>query len=93
MEIINTQDFIEGYWKENPKTRNIKEKYKNIFQLLKDKNINDNTIITILVIFFINKEHPELLPELFMVFKKAKLFIKKSINISYDNIIKDININ
>ena len=93
MEIINTQDFIEGNWEENPKTKNIKEKYNKIFQLLKDKNINDNIIITILVIFFINKEHPELLLELLMIIKKAEIFIKKSINISYEDIIKEININ
>ena len=93
MEIINTQDFIEGYWEENPKTKNIKEKYNEIFQLLKNKNISDNIIITILVIYFINKEHPELLLELLMVIKKAKEFIKKSINISYEDIIKEININ
>ena len=93
MEIINTQDFIEGYWEENPKTKYIKEKYINIFQLLKDKNFKDNTIITILVILFINKEHPELLLELLMIIKKAEVFIKKSTYISYEDIIKEININ
>ena len=93
MEIINTQDFIEGYWEENSKTKYIKEKYINIFQLLKDKNFKDNTIITILVILFINKEHSELLFELLMIIKKAEVFIKKSTYISYEDIIKEININ
>jgi hypothetical protein len=93
MEIINTQDFIEGFWEENEKTKCIKEKYNKAFDLLKNKNINDNTSITILLIYFINKEHPELLDELLMIIKKAKEFIKKSTNISYEDIIKEININ
>ena len=92
IEIINTQDFIEGYWDVNEKTKIIKEKYNKAFQLLKDKNINDKASITILIIFFINKEHPEFLDELLMIIKKAKEFIKKSTNISYEDIIKEINI-
>ena len=85
LEMINTQDLIE-----ETKTKNIKEKYKQMYQLLKNKNINDNAIITILTIYFINKEHPELLD--LIVIKKAKEFIKKSANISYENILKTINI-
>ena len=90
IEIINTQDFIEGYWDVNEKTKIIKEKYNKAFQLLKDKNINDKASITILIIFFINKEHPELLDELLMIIKKAKEFIDKSTNTSYEEIITEI---
>ncbi len=93
MTIINTQDFIEGYWEENEKTKNIKIKYDKEFNLLKNKNFSDNVSITVLIIFFINKEYPELLDELLMIIKKAKEFIKKATNISYEDIIKDININ
>jgi len=93
MTIINTQDFIKGYWEENKKTKIIKDKYDKEFNLLKNKNYSDNVSITILIIFFINKEHPELSDELLMIIKKAKEFIKKSTNISYENIIKEININ
>ena len=93
MEVINTQDFIEGFWEENEKTKYIKEKYIKAFDLLKNKNLNDITSITILLIYFINKEHPELLDELLMIIKKAKEFIIKSANISYEEIIKEINDN
>ena len=92
MTLINTQDFIEGYWEENEKTKNIEIKYDKEFNLLKNKNFSDNVSITVLIIFFINKEHPELLDELLMIIKKAKEFIKKSTNISYEDIIKEINI-
>ena len=89
MSIINTQDFIEGYWEENEKTKNIKIKYDKTFNLLKNKNLNDNVSITILIIFFIDEEHPELLDELLMIIKKAKEFIKKTTNTSYEDIIKE----
>ena len=92
MTLINTQDFIEGYWEENEKTKNIEIKYDKEFNLLKNKNFSDNVSITVLIIFFINKEHPQLLDELLMIIKKAKEFIKKSTNISYEDIIKEINI-
>ena len=91
MLIIYSQDFIEGYWEINDKTINIKNKYDKEFNKLKNKNYNDNVIITILVIYFINNEYPELLCELMMIIKKAKEFIKKSINIKYEDAINIIN--
>ena len=56
------------------------------------KNINDNIAITIIIIYFINKEHPELLNELFMIIEKAKNYIKNNTKDSYENIIKEIGI-
>lgn len=91
MKIINTQDFIDGYWELNIDTKNIKEKYKNQFNALKNlksNNFDDKTAITILMINFINNEHSELLNELIMIIKKAKLYIQKKTNESYKNIIK-----
>jgi hypothetical protein len=96
MKIINTQNFIEGYWSENKQTKIIKEKYQkeyNLIKNLKNEKINDNVAITIIIIYFIYKEHFELLKELSRIIKKAKLFIKKEIKISYEQIIKDIGIN
>ena len=93
MKMIDTQDFIDGNWKENPYTKIIKEKYKNEYNLLKDKKIDDKVAITILVILYIYKEHKELLNELLMIIKKAKIYIQKESNNSYENIIKEININ
>ena len=94
-EIVNEQNFVEGFWEINEITKKIKEKYENEFKLLKgikDKNINDNIAITILIIYFINKEHSELLKELFMIIEKAKNYIKKNTKDVYDNIIKEIGI-
>ena len=96
MKIINTQNFIEGYWSENKQTKIIREKYQkeyNLIKNLKNEKINDNVAITIIIIYFIYKEHFELLKELSRIIKKAKLFIKKEVKISYEQIIKDIGIN
>ena len=57
---------------------------------LKDKNINDNIAITILIIYYINKEHAELLNELELIIQKAKKYIKININESYEDIIKEL---
>ena len=92
MKIINTQDFVEGFWKINEYTEIIKEKYKKEYDLLKEKNIyiNDKVAITILIIYFINKEHPELLEELLMIIRKAKIFIMNETKDTYENIAKEI---
>ena len=94
-DIINEQNFVEGFWELNETTGKVKEKYEKEFKLLKelkDKNFNDNVTITILIIYLINKEHPELLNELYMIIQKAKKFIQKITNDSYENIIKVIGI-
>ena len=98
MLIINSQDFINGFWEINEITGIIKEKYKKEYDLLKGiKNnkiiINDKVAITILIIYFINREHPELLDELLMVITKAKIFISNEVKETYENIIKEIGIN
>ena len=93
MNMIRTQDFIGGSWDINEQTKIIKEKYENEFELLKnlkDKNIDDKIAITILIIYFINKEHSKLLKELIMIIKKGKLFIQEKTKDSYENIIKEI---
>ena len=95
MNIISAQDFINGNWNINPKTNKIKIKYEKQYNLLKNsKNykFNDSIIITILVIFFINKEYPELYEELLLIIRKGKLYIKKNCNDIYENIIKQCGI-
>ena len=92
-KIINSQDFVEGYWELNEETKIVKEKYEKEFGLLKGlkgKNIDDKIAITILVIYFINNQHSELLNQLVLVIRKAKLFITKKTNDSYENFIKEI---
>ena len=93
--MINTQDYIEGCWEENDFTKIIIEKYSkeyNKLRQIKEKNIDDKTALTILIIYFINKEHSELLPDLIMIFKKAKNFITKTTKNEYENLIKLINL-
>ena len=89
--IIKCQNFIEGFFSINKKTEILKEKYKNEFNLLKqfkDKNIDDIVAMTIIIVYFVNKEHPELIPELIMIIKKAKLYVESKTGISYENLIK-----
>ena len=92
IKIIRTQDFVNGFWEINEYTEIIKEKYKKEFNLLKNKkSINDKVSITILIIYFINKDHPELSEELQMIIKKAKLFIINETKDTYENIIRIFN--
>ena len=96
MKMIKTQDFIEGYWDENEYTKIIKKKYKkefNLFKKFKKKNLNDKIILTILVIYFINKEHTELLSDLIMVIKKGKIYIQNETKNNYEDLIKEIGLN
>ena len=91
MKIIRTQDFVNGFWEINECTEVIKEKYKKEYNLLiGKKNINEKVAITILIIYYINKDHPELSEELLMIIRKAKLFIINETKDNYENIIKDI---
>ena len=96
IKIINTQDFVDGFWDINEKTKIIKEKYEKEFELLnqlKVKKVDDKIIMTVLIIYFIYKEHPELLKELIMIINKGKNYIQEQTENTYDNIIKEIGIN
>ena len=77
------------------KQKILKKKYNkeyNLLKELKNKNMNNNVIMTIIIIYFINKEHSELLKELLMIIQKGKLFIQEKTNETYENIIKEIGI-
>ena len=52
--------------------------------------MNDNIAITIIIIYYINKEYSEFEDELSLVIQKAKNYIKKNVKDSYENIIKEI---
>jgi hypothetical protein len=93
MKIINLQDFIDGFWEYNENTKYVKEKYEKEYEILKNDKIlnnNDKIIITILIIYYIEKEYPELLNELSLVIKKAKIFINKETKSSFEEIIKKL---
>jgi hypothetical protein len=71
----------------------IKARYDNLFKSLKelkDKKIDDNIAMTITIIYFVNKEHQELLGELVLILKKAKLYIQNKVRDSYENIIRKV---
>ena len=65
----------------------------NLIKNIKNKNMNEIIAITILIIYFMNKEHSNLLSELLMIIKKAKQYILKETKDNYDNIIKEIGLN
>ena len=89
MIIVNCQDFIDGFWDINNKTKNVKNKYEKEFKILRGLNkIDDIIAMTIIIIYFIDKEHKELLDELILILKKAKLYIQDKLGESYENIIQ-----
>ena len=64
MKMVNTQDFIKGFWEENEYTKIIEEKYSkeyNSLKELKELNINERNTVSILVVLFIYSEHKELI--------------------------------
>ena len=95
MKIINTQNFVGGYWDINDKTIKIKNKYEKEFNLLKGltgKKIDDTVAMTIIIIYFVYKQNKEFLEELALILKKAKLYIQEKTDLSYDEIIKQAGI-
>ena len=90
--IIYTQDFIKGFWSYNDLTKLVKEKYEKEYEILKKVN-NDKVCMTVLIIYVINKDYPEYLDELSLNFKKAKNYIKKETNKTYEQIIKEKGLN
>ena len=90
MKMIKTQNFIEGFWDINETNKFIIEKYKKEYEKLKLKYSKDKVIITILIIYYLNKECFELMNELIMIIKKAKDFIQKEINCSYEDIVENL---
>ena len=98
MEIIKTQDFIDGFWDINTKTEIVKKKYQKEFNTLLGLNKNNNKInnkvlMTLLVIYYIYDEYPELIDEIIMIIKKGKLFIQNTCNESYEDLIKKAGFN
>ena len=87
MKMIKTQDFIEGFWDVNDMNKFIIEKYQKEYNKLKIKFKNDKIIITVLIIYYLNKKWDELLKDIIMIIKKAKAFIQKESKCSYEDIV------
>ena len=90
MKIVKTQDFIEGFWEINEATKFLIEKYKKEYEKLKLEYSKDKVIITVLMIYYLNKECFELISELIMIIKKAKDFIQKETNVGYEDIVEKL---
>ena len=98
MEIINTQDFLDGFWDINTKTETVKKKYEKEFNIIlglnkRNDKINNKVVMTLLVIYYIYDEYPELVDEIIMIIKKGKLFIQNTCNESYEDLIKKAGLN
>ena len=85
--MIKTQDFIEGFWDVNDMNKFIIEKYQKEYDKLKIKFNNNKIIITVLIIYYLNKEWDKLLKDIIMIIKKAKAFIQKESKCSYEDIV------
>ena len=95
IQIINTQNFLGGYWDINDKTSKIKNRYEKEFNLLKgltEEKVDDTVAITIIIIYFIYKQNIVLLDELVLILERAKLYIQEKTGLSYDEIIKQVGI-
>lgn len=58
-----------------------------------NNKINNRVAITLLVIYYIYDEYPELVDEIIMIIKKGKLFIQNTCNESYEDLIKKAGLN
>ena len=94
VELMGTQDIIEGSWTENKETKQIiaRQDMKIIFEKIKT-NIKETTkekrnqlIITILILYYIFKKVPERINEVKLIIHKAMKYLLSQ-NIDYNNII------
>ena len=85
MEIIYSQNIHEGYWEINSKTGFVKEKYSKKFNKLKEKNYDDITAITFLIIYFILVKWIENAQPLKLIVKKQDYISKIKIKFHLKN--------
>ena len=88
INLITSQDFINGNWKENEDIKIIKNTYIRIFDFIKNefnKNLNNykELLFTFIVLYYLEKEKSEMLNDLEYSIYKAKNYFSKS-GYSYD---------
>ena len=97
LDLIMTQDTIEGFWNENNETKKLINiitlskfnKIKNeIIALNKGEN-GTKIIYTVLVIYYLKKEYQDELQEFKLIINKAIKFLKKN-GIDYNSIVSKI---
>ena len=94
-EFIIHQDIIEGNWIKDDQSDFLieqeKDMYEQIKKLCEDKGIKEESgIITLFALYYIYNKKCDKLGELKFIVKKAKNYLRKSFNIEYEAIIKDI---
>ena len=97
MNIIISQDIIEGFWNENDKTKKLidiitSDKFEKIKNKVIALNKGENEIkiiYTILVIYYMKTKCADNLDEYVLVINKANKFLEKN-GIDYDDIVSDI---
>ena len=97
MNIIISQDIIEGFWNENDKTKKLidiitSDKFEKIKNKVIALNKGENEIkiiYTILVIYYMKTKCADNLDEYILVINKANKFLEKN-GINYDDIVYDI---
>ena len=97
LNLIMSQDIIEGSWNENDETKKLIykitldkfNKIKNKISSLNKGDIETKIIYTIIVIYYLNMEYPDDIDEFKLVINKANKFLMKN-GIDYDNIVSDL---
>ena len=97
INLIMSQDIIEGFWNENDETKTIIDiitsekfdKIKNKVNALNKGEISIKIIYTILVIYYLKKECTDNLDEYKLVLNKAIKFLEKN-GINYDDFVSNI---
>ena len=97
INLIMSQDIIEGFWNENDETKAIIniitsekfDKIKNKVNALNKGEISIKIIYTILVIYYLKKECTDNLDEYKLVLNKAIKFLEKN-GINYDDFVSNI---
>ena len=97
MDLIMSQDAIEGFWDENEETKKLIDiisldkfnKIENKVNALNKLENGKKIIYTILVIYYLKTNLVQKLNEFKLVLLKAYKFLKEN-GINYDNIVSDI---
>ena len=95
-KIIMSQDIIEGYWEENENTKNIENKFKEIFNKISNfiesnENIKNKSKVkyTFIILYYLINGEKEKLNENKLIINKGKKYLNSN-NTSYDEIFSKI---
>ena len=95
-KIIMSQDIIEGYWEENENTKNIENKFKEIFNKISNfiesnEKIKDKSKVkyTFIILYYLINDEKEKLNENKLIINKGKKYLISN-NTSYDEIFSKI---